>query len=124
MVISAMRKPTAPAAETHEGARPPISRKVLILGSTLALALGALATPAQASTGADTNAAATAAALSSGTVQERTATWHFWKSYWTKSDCYVAGLNVKASNPRYKAAMCVQGRGTDKKPKWHLYILY
>ncbi|NEA21700.1 hypothetical protein [Actinomadura bangladeshensis] len=124
MAMSTMRQPTAPAAGTHQGARSPIARKALILGSSLALALGILAAPAQAFTGANADEVTTAAMLPSGTAQGRTATWHFWKSYWTRSDCYIAGLNVKASNPRYKKARCVYGRGTDDKRKWHLYIRY
>ncbi|GAA4105109.1 hypothetical protein [Actinomadura miaoliensis] len=83
-----------------------------------ALALGALAAPAQA-----------AATVSGATRHEEgrvaiQASWHFWASYWTFDECFAAGARVLDSNPRYRAANCVHAKGTDGKMKYHLYIYY
>ncbi|RFU41630.1 hypothetical protein DZF91_10660 [Actinomadura logoneensis] len=93
-----------------------------MLGSALALALGALAAPTQAASAVDASHAADTA--SSGSAPAKKASWHFWKSYWHDDQCRSAGKRVLASNPRYMAAACLSGTGTDGKPKWHLYILY
>ncbi|MCR3738378.1 hypothetical protein BS35_000917 [Actinomadura glauciflava] len=123
MSINARRGSTARAASASERARPPIPHKVVMLGSALALTLGALTAPAQAAT-ASADAATTATSLSSSTAQTK-ASWHFWKSYWTWPECVAVGQRVLDSNPaRYRDYWCHQGTGTDKQLKWHLYIRY
>ncbi|WP_413102845.1 hypothetical protein [Streptomyces sp. Inha503] len=90
------------------------------LGSVLVIS--ALALPAQADQPARVAKTATSSttATASGAAGDfsPTASWHFYRSYWTYGECLDAG------DATGKTYVCLEGTGTDGKLKYHLYVWY
>ncbi|MGW7521155.1 hypothetical protein ACWGJ2_36800 [Streptomyces sp. NPDC054796] len=95
-----------------------IRRALAAMAVGTSLMLGASAAPAFAAS----SDAATATVGSDRAAQEKeatdnaAATWHYWATYNTLTDCTVAGIMVVQSNPsRYQKAQCTPGTGTTYK---------
>lgn len=88
MAISAGRKPMAHGPGASERARSPISQRAVLLGSVLALTLGALAAPVQATTTATAARPTTWAKRTSAKktlhLPDGKRTAHVWKTWYKK----------------------------------------